>query len=205
MLSQHPNAEVIYAGDFNVHHTEWLNSTHTDEGVGEAHSFSIIHDLEQIIKHPTRVPDSHGQAANTLDLFLTANPIYYSYTVSSPLGLSDHCLVSVFSSFSTPPPIPPTQCRIWLFNRIQRAEMSDFLKDFPWEDYCFRSRDPDQVAPKVAEVLTSGMEAYIPSSTKTFSPSKPWFDHACSLAIQARERAYQSYEDSPSKLSLNIF
>ena len=53
--------------------------------------------------------------------------------------------------------------------------------------------------------MISGMEAYIPSTTKTFSPTKPWFDHACSLAIQSRERAYRSYKDSPSELSLNIF
>ena len=161
--------------------------------------------FEQIIKEPTRIPDRHDQARNTLDLFLTANPLYYTPTVFSPLGLSDHCLISVSSSFSPPPPIPPTQRRIWHFNRIQRTDMSDFLNDFPWEDYCFRSRDPDQVAPKVAEVLISGMEAYIPSTTKTFSPTKPWFDHACSLAIQAQEREYRSYKDSPSELSLNIF
>ena len=174
-------------------------------GGREAHSFSILHDLEEIIKQNTRIPDRHDQTPNPLDLFFTANPVFYTRTVSSPLGSSDHCLISVSCSFSPPPPIPPTQRHVWHFDRIQRTDMRDFLNDFPWEDYCFRNRCPDLAAQKVAEVITSGMEAYIPSTTKTFSPTKPWFDHACSLAIQARERAYRSYKDSPSELTLNIF
>ena len=51
----------------------------------EAFHFSISNELEQIIKHPTRVPDRHDHAANPLDLFFTSNPQNYTYTVSSPL------------------------------------------------------------------------------------------------------------------------
>ena len=82
LLSSHPHAEVLYIGDFNVHHTDWLKSTHTDVGVIEAFHFSISNELEQIIKHPTRVPDRHDHAANPLDLFFTSNPQKYTYTVS---------------------------------------------------------------------------------------------------------------------------
>ena len=83
--------------------------------------------------------------------------------------------------------------------------MSAFLYDFPWGDYCFRSRDPSSVATYVTEIMTAGMDAYIPSSIKSFSPSNPWFDRACSLAIQAREHAYQSYQNSPSAASHSAF
>ena len=48
LQSSHPQAEVLYIGDFNVHHTEWLNSSRTDHGGREAYSFSILHELEQI-------------------------------------------------------------------------------------------------------------------------------------------------------------
>ena len=53
--------------------------------------------------------------------------------------------------------------------------------------------------------MTAGIDAYIPSSIKYFSPSNPWFDRACSFAIQARERAYQSYQNSPSAASHSAF
>ena len=205
LLSSHPQAEVLYIGNFNVHHTDWLKSTHTDVGGIEAFHFSISNELEQIIKHPTRVPDRHDHATNPLDLFFTSNPQNYTYTVSSPLGSSDHCTVSVTSTFTPPPPIPPTQRHLWHFENARRADMSNFLFDFPWDDYCFRTRDPDLAATAVGEVMDSGMRAYIPYSLITFSPSKPWFDRACSSAISDREGAHRSYQASPSELTHATF
>ena len=205
LLSSHPHAEVLYIGDFNVHHTDWLKSTHTDVGGIEAFHFSISNELEQIIKHPTRVPDRHDHAANPLDLFFTSNPQNYTYAVSSPLGSSDHCTVSVISTFTPPPPIPPTQRHLWHFENARRADMSNFLFDFPWDDYCFLTRDPDLAATAVGEVMDSGMRAYIPYSLITFSPSKPWFDRACSSAISDREGAHRSYQASPSELTHATF
>merc|ERR1712121_243069 len=101
----HPQAEILYLGDFNVHHTEWLSSSHTDRGGIEAREFSILHGLDQLIQQPTRVPDRHDQASNTLDLFFTSNCDLFSYSVSSPLGSSDHCLVTVTFSYA-PPSLP---------------------------------------------------------------------------------------------------
>ena len=183
MLASHPHAEVLYIGDFNEHHFDWLQSTHTDVGGIEAFLFPISNELEQIIKHPTRVPDRHDHAANTLDLFFTSNPQNYTYPVSSSLGSSDHCTVSVTSSFTLPPPIPPTRLHLWHLENARRADMSNFLLDFPWIDYCFRIHDPDLAATAVGEVMDLGMRAYIPYCLITFSPSNPWFDRACSSAI----------------------
>ena len=168
--------------------------THSDVGGIEAFYFSVSNELEQIIKHPTRVPDRHNHAANTLDLFFTANPQNYTHTVSSPLGSSDHCTVSVTSSFTPPPPIPPTQRHLWHFENARRADMSNFLLDFSWIDYCFRTHDPDLATTEVGEVMDSGMRAYIPYSLITFSPSYPWFDRACYSAISGREWAHRSYQ-----------
>ena len=201
LLTSHLHAEVLYIGDFNVHHTDWLQSTHTVVGGIEAFHFSISNELEQIIKHLTIVPDHHDHAANTLDLFFTSNPQKYTYTVSSPLGSSDHCTVSVTSSFTPPPPIPPTQHHLWHFENAQFADMRDFLLDFPWNDYCLQTRDPDLVATEVGEVMDSGMRAYIPYSLITFSPSNPWFDRACSSAILDREGEHRLYQASPSELT----
>ena len=46
--------------------------------------------------------------------------------------------------------------------------------------------------------MAAGMDAYIPSSLKSFSPTNPWFDRACSRAIQEREGAYRTWKSSPS-------
>ena len=194
LLIKHPHAEVLYIRDFNVHHTDWLQSSHTDVGGIEASHFSISSELEQIIKHPTHVPDRHDHAANTHDLFFTSNPQNYTYTISSLLGSSDHCTVSVTSSFTPPPPIPSTQRHLWHFEDARRADMSRFLLDFPWNEYYFWTRDPDLAAKAVGEVVDLGMRAYIPYSLITFFPSNPWFDRACSSAISYREGVHRSYQ-----------
>ena len=42
VISTYPNAEVLYLGDFNVHHKEWLGSSMTDNGVRRlSHSLSL--------------------------------------------------------------------------------------------------------------------------------------------------------------------
>ena len=203
--TKHPHAEVLYIGDSNVHHTDWLQPIHTDVGGIEAFNFSISNELEQIIKHPTRVPDHHDHAANILNLFFTSNPQNYTYTVPSPLGSSDHCTVSVTFSFTPPPPILPTQRHLWHFENARHADMTNFLLDFPWNDYYFRTRDPDLAATAVGEVVDSGMKAYIPYFLITFSHSNPWLDRVCSSFISDREEAHQSYQASPSEFAHATF
>ena len=51
--------------------------------------------------------------------------------------------------------------------------MSNFHLDFPWNDYCFRTRDPDLAATAVGEVVDSGMRAYIPYSLTTLIVRAP--------------------------------
>ena len=156
-------------------------------------------------KHSTSVPDHHDHAANTLDLFFTSNPQKYTYTVSSPLGSSDHCTASVTSSFTPPPNIPPTQLHLWHFENARCADMSNFPLDFPWNDYCFRNCNPDLVGTAVGEVLDSGMRVCIPYSLITFSRSNPWLDRACSSAVSDREGAHRSYQASASELTHATF
>lgn len=56
---------------------------------------SIAYELTQIIEEPTQVPDTTGQQANLLDLFLASCPDISSAKVLAPIGMSDHSLVSV--------------------------------------------------------------------------------------------------------------
>ena len=68
--------------------------------VGKLRSLPLLKALTQVISEPTRVPDCAGDKANSLDLFLTSNPSIYSPpTVSSPLGNSDHCLITLRHDF----------------------------------------------------------------------------------------------------------
>ena len=98
--------EISILGDFNVHHQLRLSSPFTDHSGKLAYNFAILHDLEQLVQHPTRIPDRLGDTINILVclFFLTSNPSAYVVTLSSPLGPSDHNLISVSYPSS---PIPP--------------------------------------------------------------------------------------------------
>ncbi|MPC37440.1 hypothetical protein E2C01_030919 [Portunus trituberculatus] len=103
-MSLYPFAEISFLEDFNVHHQLWLSSPFTDHPGELAFNFAILHDLQQLVQHLTRIPDRLGDTPNILDLFLTSNAFVYAVTLSSPLGSSDHNLISVFCLIS---PVPP--------------------------------------------------------------------------------------------------
>ena len=109
ILTHSPFAEISILGDFNVHHQLWLSSSFTDQPGEQAYNFAILNDLEQLVQHPTRIPDRLGDRPNILDLFLTSNPSAYSIKLFSPLGSSDHNLISVSCSIAPVHPLtPPT-------------------------------------------------------------------------------------------------
>src|SRR5678815_1711052 len=205
VTSSHPNAEILYLRDFNVHHTEWLGSSHTDAGGEEAKTFSILNDLEQLIKEPTHIPDRPNQFLNTLDLCFSTTPSRYKYTISPPIGNSDHNLVALnYNTFS--PAAPPCPKRnFWHFNRANWGELRCFLANYSWNESCFDSGDASVTAEKVGAVITDGMSRFIPSSTKSFSPQNPWFDGACSCAIKERDIAYRAWKNSHSPITLTNF
>ncbi|MPC48610.1 hypothetical protein E2C01_042389 [Portunus trituberculatus] len=57
ILFFYPFAEISILGNFNVHHQLWLSSPFTDHPGELAFSFAILHDLKQLVQHPTRIPD----------------------------------------------------------------------------------------------------------------------------------------------------
>ncbi|MPC51651.1 hypothetical protein E2C01_045503 [Portunus trituberculatus] len=87
--------EISIRGNFNVHHQFWLSSPLADHHGELTYKFAILHDLEQLVQYPIRVPDRLGDTPNILDLVLTDSPSAYAVILSSPSGSSDHNLISV--------------------------------------------------------------------------------------------------------------
>ena len=95
---QSPRSQIIILGDFNVYIPNWLtHSPHITSPAGrDAEAFAIVNDLSQLISEPGRIPDRSGNKANTL----TSNPdIYCNPILDSPLGNSNHCLITLQNNF----------------------------------------------------------------------------------------------------------
>ncbi|MPC76758.1 hypothetical protein E2C01_071187 [Portunus trituberculatus] len=124
----------------------------------------------------SKFPDLLGDTPNILDLFLTSNPSAYAVSLSSQLGSSDQNLITVSCPISPiPPEDPPKQRCHWRFASASLGNLRRYYADFPWNDFCFRVRDPSLCAERITEVIVSGMEAYIPHSLSQPKPCKPWF------------------------------
>ncbi|MPC37682.1 hypothetical protein E2C01_031172 [Portunus trituberculatus] len=89
--------EISILVDFNVHHQLWLSSPFTDPPSELAFNFAILHDLQQLVQHPTRISDRLRDMLNILDLFLTSNPSAYAVMLSSPLGSSEIFILGDFN------------------------------------------------------------------------------------------------------------
>ncbi|MPC10624.1 hypothetical protein E2C01_003263 [Portunus trituberculatus] len=67
-------------------------------------------EVQQLVQHPTCIPDHLGDTPTFLDLFLVSNPAY-AVTLSSPLGCSYHNLNSVSCPNSPIPPLDSPKSR----------------------------------------------------------------------------------------------
>ena len=206
ILSISPFSEISILGDFNVHHRLWLSSPFTDPPGEQAFIFSILNNLEQLVQHPTRIPDRLGESPNILDLFLTTNPSAYSVSLFSPLGSSDHSLISVTCPIAPVRPAdPPEKRRLWHYRAADWEALRQYLFDFPWNDFCFHGRGPSECALRITEVILSGMEAYIPYSYPPPNSKKPWFNHACSTAVHNKEVAFRRYRRQQTPLNHSLY
>ena len=197
VISKFPKAEIIYMGDFNVHHRTWLGSSTTDVGGNEALSFSITNDLHQIINQPTHIPDRSGDAANILDLLFVTSPSRFQFEVTSPLGSSDHCLIKTSFNSICHLTAPPVQRKLWHYDRANWHGMNDFFYNNDWST-CFIDDDASEAASNVTSVINTAMQNFIPSSTKTIVNHCSWHNQACSQATSKKEEAYRSWKRSPS-------
>ena len=87
-------------GDFTVHHKNWLTYSGGTDGPGElCYNFSISNDLMQMVNFSTRIPDCDSHSPALLDFFLSSDASIYSTMAFSPLGNSDHVVVSLSIDF----------------------------------------------------------------------------------------------------------
>ena len=93
----YPLLEISILGDLNVHYQLWLSSPFTDHPSEIAFNFTILHDLDQLVQHPTHIRCRLEDMPNIFNLFLTSNPSAYAVTLSFLLGSPDHNLPSVFA------------------------------------------------------------------------------------------------------------
>ena len=212
VLSINPSANVFVFGDFNVHHKDWLTYSSGTGRPGElCYNFSISDDLTQMVdfsisNYLTQMvdfPDYDSHSPALLDLLISSDASICSTMAFSPLGNSDHVVVSVSINFPTNSQQDAPFHRI--ANDYSRADWDgprNHLRDVPWEDI-FKI-GPSAAASEFCEWIQVGIDVYIPHRKyQVKSHSSPWFSAAFAVAIVHRNhffRLYQREKSSDSKV-----
>ena len=203
VLSINPLANVFVFGGFNIHHKDWLTYSSGTDRPGElCYNFSISNDLTQMVNFPTRIPDCDSHSPALLDLFLSSGASICSMMAFTPLGNSDHVVVSISIDFPTNSQQDASFHHIaYDYSHADWDGLHDHLRDVPWEDIFKLGAS---AASEFCEWVQVRIDVYIPHRKYQVEPhSSPWFSAACAAAIVHRNhffRLYQSEKSSNSKV-----
>ena len=193
---QSPGSEITILGDFNIYNPNWLtHSPHITSPAGrDAKAFAIVNDLSQLISEPTRIPDRSGDKANTLDLFLTYNrDIYSNPILDSPLGNSDHCLITLQHNFVSHQDRSSSSQQVFHYSKADWDSLRNFFAAYPW--YSGLSNDPSSFATFITNAIQLGMDLLIPSS---YYPGKmsslKWFNSQCARAVKHKNHRFKQWK-----------
>ena len=139
-----------------------------------------------MVNFPTRIPDCDSHSPALLDLFLSSDASICSAMAFSPLGNSDHVVVSVSIDFPTnSQQDAPFHCIAYDYFHADWDGLRDHLRDVPWE-YIFKL-GASAAASEFCEWVQVGIDVYIPHRKYQIKPhSSPWFSGVCTAAIVHR-------------------
>lgn len=208
ILEVSPNAEIVLAGDFNVHNDRWLPYSNSTNLPGiYAEMFALVNGLTQLTNAITYFTRHPNQTNSLLDLFLTSDPHKYNIITGPPLGGSDHAVVSaVFAHRNTPPVSGPisTNRLIWDFQRANWEGLNNYFREFDWS-ICFFS-DVNDAATILGNSILGGMRRYIPNKSSYQKQQKvPWFNKRCKRAILAKNSAFLSFKRVSNEINKDIY
>ncbi|XP_039748169.1 uncharacterized protein LOC120625207 [Pararge aegeria] len=203
---RYPTARLVFLGDFNAHHQEWLYPYQkTDHAGREARKFALSLDLSQLVHVATRIPDVNGHTPNCLDLLLTTDPDSFSVSVSAPLGTSDHCLVKSVSNYYPPASDSTVKRRVWRYRLADWDEMRHFFASYPWRQICFSSKDPSSCEKAISGVIRQAMEFFIPFSDVSLAgKTPPWYNAECASAEARKQSAFVAWADARAHKALDV-
>ena len=199
VLSINPSANVFVLGDFNIHHKDWLAYSSGTDRPGElSYSFSISHELTQMVNFPTGIPDCDSHSPALLNLFLSSDASICSTMVFAPLGNSDHVVVSVSIDFPTnSQQNAPFHHIAYDYSPADWYGLRDHLRDVPWED-TFKL-GASAAASEFCEWVQVGIDVYIPHRKYQVKPhSSSYFSAACAAAIVHRNHFFPLYQREKS-------
>ena len=190
-------ASFVFVGDFNAHHREWLNSVSPTDGHGlRALDFSSESGCEQIIHKSTH------RSGNCLDLLFTDSPGVVAAVVGTPIGTSDHSVISATIKIEQSVPDVSFSRKIYIKSRADWQGISNDLSVVNWPHIYHQ---PDSVL-ALNDCIVQIIEKRIPSRILKFRlKDKAWFNDECRRALLDKQEAYHLWRRNRSDLTWSNF
>ena len=156
-----------------------------------------------MVNFPTRIPDCDSHSPAPLDFFLSSDASICSTMAFSPLGNSDHVVVSVSIDFpSNLQRDASFHCIAYDYSRVDWDSLSDHLRGVPWEDiFKLGASAPTS---EFWEWVWVRIDVYIRHRKNLLKHhSSPWFSASRATAIVYVNhffRLYQKDKSSDSKV-----
>ena len=151
-----------------------------------------------MVNFPSRVPDCNFQSPAFLNLFPSSDVSICSTMTFSPLGNSDHVVVSVSIDFpSNSHRDAPFHRIVYDYSRADWYTHCDYLRDVQWEDIFRLSASAD--ASEFWERVHLAIDLYTSHRKYQVKPqSSPCFSAACATAIVHRNQLIHLYQQNKS-------
>ena len=189
-------ASLLFVGDLNGHHHEWLGSTTTNRHGVAALDFATVSGCDQLVIGPT-----HARGG-TLDLLMTDVPDLVRVTVVAPLGRSDLSSLSIAISMAQAIPNLCVSRRVLLKHRFNWYAVCDAIGVLPWRSIW----SADNPVEKLNVHLSLLVERFVPTKVICVcNKDKPWFNDDCILAFDIKQGAHLRCTRDRSRVNWDEF
>ena len=169
--SENPFA-MFFTGDFNAHSQFWWSDGNTNlEGSDIEDLFTSLN-LTQLISEPTNFEP--GKNLSCIDLIVTDQPniILDSGTRASLDSTCHHQITYGKVNFRIPPP-PPSERKIWHYQRADITAIQRSMNSFPWFQHLSLNNDINWQVKTFSEIILNIISNFIPNEVKCLFPETP--------------------------------
>ncbi|CAB3228376.1 unnamed protein product [Arctia plantaginis] len=188
---------IIILSDFNVNMLEPQNYF-----TKELNTFLTQHDLEQMVKEPTRITEV---SESLLDLVITDTPDRcLNISVHHNQNISDHAMIIAFFDIRKPKPSPCFKS-VRLFKNIDLNSFNSDLDIIPWKNI---SKEHD------VNTMVYMFDAYISHLFDIHAPFKrikvgnvptPWITDVIKIMMTLRDEALARFHKTKSEAHKNYY
>ena len=184
----------FYTGDFNGHSQNWWSDGDTTPEGKKIDEMFFELNLSQVISEPTNF--TPGKNPSCIDLLVTDQPnlILNSGTRPSLDPKCHHQIIHGKINFKIPPP-PPSERKVWHYNKANTDAIKKSLTSFPWARHLSINTDINWQVKQFQQIFLNIMSNFIPNDIKKFTPrDSPWINKSLKSLLKKKDKIYRNYK-----------